>query len=144
VAGNPVNKTDPLGLWFEGVNTGIDSENSECKNNCNQEWFDCFANCVEKERWDWGWVTAATVGNPVVNALAGKTGTGVGGLPSHATSWQHKAGALISRATGNVWFSRAGKFAGRAALIPTVFEGFYDIGAIGRCVAVCDADKCSY
>jgi hypothetical protein len=147
---------DPRGLELpEGLFPEVDAYNysfsdtsdssDECPTKCDKEWFDCFANCVEKERWDWGWITAATIGNPVANALAGETGrTGVGGVPSHATSWQHKAGALISRATGNPWFSRVGRFVGRAALIPTVFEGFYDIGAIGRCAAVCNADKCSY
>ena len=82
--------------------------------------------------------------SPVANALAGETGrTGLGGVPSHATTWQHKAGAAISRVTGNPWFSRVGRFVGRAALIPTVFEGFYDIGTIGRCAVVCSGESSS-
>jgi hypothetical protein len=40
--------------------------------------------------------------------------------------------------------SRLGQFLGSLTTGYLVFEGFYDIGAIGRCVAVCDADRCSY
>lgn len=74
---------------------------------------------------------------PIVNKLAGDTGrSGFGGLKRRPTSWQHKLGGQVSRATGSPWFGRAGKFAGRAALVPTIFEGFYDIGAIARCAFV--------
>lgn len=97
-----------------------------------------FGRCIEKNRFDLGAVvTAVSVGNPVANKLAGDTGRmGFGGLGRHPTSWQHKAGASLSRAFKNPTFSRVGKFAGRAALVPTVFEGFYDIGTIGRCAVV--------
>ncbi|OGL47349.1 MAG: hypothetical protein A2W05_00960, partial [Candidatus Schekmanbacteria bacterium RBG_16_38_10] len=115
---------------------------SNSRNRDSGESNGCFAQCVEENRWDWGWVTALTIGNPVANALAGETGrTGFGGVPSHATTWQHKAGAWISRVTGNPWFSRVGRFVGRAALIPTVFEGFYDIGTIDRCAVVCSGES---
>jgi hypothetical protein len=95
-----------------------------------------FGDCVEENRFDWGAVTAFTIGNPTANALAGNTGRmGFGGLGPHPTSWQHKLGAQLSKASRNPAYSRAGKFVGRAALVPTVFEGFYDIGAISRCAA---------
>ena len=97
-----------------------------------------FGRCIEENRFDLGAaVTAFSVGNPVANRLAGSTGRmGFGGLRPHPTTWQHKVGASLSRTFRNPTFSRVGKFAGRASLVPTVFEGFYDIGTIGRCAVV--------
>jgi RHS repeat-associated protein len=96
-----------------------------------------FWDCVEANRLDWGKVSAFTIGNPLANLAAGYTGrSGFGGLKSHATSWEHKVGGWLARQTGSVTFSRIGKLAGRAALVPTVFEGFYDIGTMGRCAAL--------
>ncbi len=96
-----------------------------------------FGMCVEKNRFDFGAITAFSIGNPLLNKLAGSTGRmGFGGLGPHPTTWEHKLGARLARTFDNPAFSRVGKFAGRAALGVTVFEGFYDIGTIGRCAVV--------
>jgi len=77
-----------------------------------------------------GWVPpAAYTANAVANELVGPTGrTGLGGLKSHPTDWQHKLGSRFG-ATG----SKIGRFAGRAAVVLTVAEGFWDIGTIAGC-----------
>jgi hypothetical protein len=118
---------DPFRLnLYERVVSGLEVDGLE------------FGRCIEQNRFDLGKaVTAFDVGNPIANRLAGSTGRmGFGGLGPHATTWQHKVGANLSRTFKNPAFSRVGKFAGRAALVPTVFEGFYDIGTIGRCAVV--------
>jgi hypothetical protein len=46
----------------------------------------------------------------------------------------------ISCATNNHCFGSAEKLIGRVAIVPTVCEGFYNIGTIGRCLAVCKSD----
>ena len=96
-----------------------------------------YAECVEQNSLDWGAMTAFSIGNPIANLLAGDTGRmGFGGLGPHATSWQHKVGAALTRATRNPVFSRAGKLLGRASLVPTVLEGSYDIGTMARCATM--------
>ena len=123
-AGNPTNYIDPLGL-------------KECCGNTS--YTDCLARCVERHRWDWTWLTATNLANAGANVAAGGTGrTGVGGTPPHATSWQHKAGGALSRSTGNPMYGQAGRWIGRAMLVPTVWEGFYDYGVISRCLLVCE------
>jgi hypothetical protein len=100
--------------------------------------------CIEDNRLDWGEISTITyhnIINPALNVLVGDTGrVGVGGILRHATSWQHKAGSYLSRITKNISFGRIGKALGRAALFPTIIEGFYDIGTIGRCLVVCKQD----
>ena len=64
------------------------------------------------------------------------------GRPSHPTSWQHKAAQALSKHAGK--FSRvvdkAGKFIGRAAVVLTVAEGFYDLGVEASCALLCAQD----
>jgi hypothetical protein len=96
-----------------------------------------FGDCIEENRLDWGAITAYAIANPIANKLAGNTGRmGFGGVGPHPTTWQHKVGGAVSRATGNPTFGRIGKAAGRYSLFLTVFEGFYDIGTIARCAVV--------
>jgi len=96
--------------------------------------FDCFLRCVATYRWDWKWLTGFNLGNAAGNAATGGTGrTGVGGVPPHSTSWQHKVGGALGGAAG----SRFGRAVGRGALIPTIAEGYYDIGVFLACSWIC-------
>jgi hypothetical protein len=154
-----VNKTDPFGLWFEGINVDP-GDQTACNNNCNRTWFDCFANCVERERFPFG----------VCGTLAGLTSAfGLGTMPKtggelakhlgpkemrnpftgQPSRWARRIYRLMGtpgewEALRDFGRSRLGQFLGSLTTGYLVFEGFYDIGAIGRCVAVCDADRCSY
>ncbi len=123
VSGDPLSRMDPFGL-------------EEC---CRAQtsYFDCLANCIRKYRFDWNAITATNLANTAANALFGNTGRSGIGTAAHATSWQHKVGAAVARATGNINFSYAGRAIGRAFLVPTIAEGFYDIGTELRCAAVC-------
>jgi RHS repeat-associated protein len=128
---NPMSNVDPLGLDFAS----------------------CYANCLEQYRNplteqlpNWvlnklcpgsklpSWVPAALYGgNALGNVVAGPTGrTGIGGVPSHSTTWQHKVGSKFGG-----FGSRIGRFLGRASIVLTVAEGFYDIGLLGGCAASC-------
>lgn len=118
---------------------------------------DEMASCISTDRWDWGQLgpsgedkselgavsSGAAIANTAGNILAGPTGSGIA-RASHATSWQHALSASIGRtaqraSTGRSFgplqakISAVGKFAGRAALLPTVWEGFYDLAAEARC-----------
>ena len=69
-----------------------------------------------------GWLPPAIHGaNALGNKLAGPVRGGVPSVsgPGHPTSWQHK--------------TFGGKLLGRAAIVLTVFEGFWDIGLLGGC-----------
>ena len=81
------------------------------------------------------YTAAGHTANAALNMAVGSTGrVGVGGVLPHATTWEHK---LASGFGGNA--SRLGRAAGRGAIVLTVFEGFYDIGTIGRCGALAAA-----
>jgi RHS repeat-associated protein len=131
-AGNsPVNFVDPYGLC---------------------PFLDKWAACIEKWRWDWSWVIPSevsdiagkvfSIGNPLANLLAGGTGRAGLGIAEHATTWQHKLGRLLTEKTGSRLFNKAGKLLGRAALVVTVGEGFWDLGTIMRCAAEAALDCC--
>jgi hypothetical protein len=118
-----------------------------------------FVNCLEAMRWDWGLLgpqgseaptlggsvaTAANLANTAGNLAAGPTGPGIGGVPSHATSWQHKLASQLGKAaqraesgrsTGPTQASlrRVGRLAGRAALVPLLVEGLWDFVALPYC-----------
>ena len=123
VENSPINIADPAGLA--------------------PDYQHCVASCIEENRFDLGKViTTFNIANPLLNAAVGDTGrVGIGGTPPHATTWQHKLGSLIWRSIKNPFFSHVGKIVGRAAIVATVFEGFYDVGTIGRCLVVCKSDE---
>lgn len=144
-AGNTVVITNPTNSFWDTIDVVARGDGPEIeKLSLIDRWLSevpldglDFGNCVRENRLDWGALTAYTIGNPIANKLAGDTGRmGFGGLAPHPTSWQHKLGAKLSRSFRNPVFSRAGKAVGRYSLPLTVFEGFYDIGAISRCAAV--------
>lgn len=116
------------------------------------------AKCIESRRWDWGNMgpqgndpptfmgdlgTSGNLANSAGNFLAGATGSGIGSA-SHATSWQHRAGSVIGQSAQQAQNGRRfgpvqatwsgyGKLAGRLAIIPTIWEGYWDIGSIAYC-----------
>ncbi len=129
---DPVGFTDPLGLSGE---TSI-------------EYWDCVANCIEKYKFSNVYMLIGSSANAAGNYLVGGTGrTGVAGVPPHPTTWENKVGAEIARKCRPLFpkaarlVSRGGRLAGRAAIALTIFEGFYDIGTIGRCMLVCEPTK---
>jgi len=78
--------------------------------------------------------TGANVANAIGNLAVGPTGPGgIAGVASHATSWQHVLGSNLGP-----WGSRIGRFAGRAALATTVFDGFFDLGLFPGCAIACE------
>lgn len=117
-----------------------------------------FVDCVDAGKWDWGnlgtagngggtaaseAMTAANLANSAANMAAGPTGAGIG-TASHATSWQHRLAsnygqaqqiAATGKRTGAIQakYSAIGKAAGRIAIIPTIWEGYWNIGTIARC-----------
>jgi hypothetical protein len=75
----------------------------------------------------------AEVCNAGLNKVVGGTGrVGIGGTKPHPTTWQHKLGSKF----GSVG-SKIGKGAGRAAVVITIADGFYDLGLLGGCAAAC-------
>jgi RHS repeat-associated protein len=146
VGGDPISGIDPYGL-FDITNPA--------------DWPQLppgAAKCIESRRWDWGNMgpqgdgpptlagdlgTAGNLANSAGNFAAGATGSGVGSA-SHATSWQHRAGSVIGQVAQQVQngrrfgsvqavVSRYGKVAGRLAILPTMWEGYWDIGSIAYC-----------
>jgi RHS repeat-associated protein len=131
VLGDPVNFIDPLGLKYQ----------------------DCVADCIVENRLD----LLATLGT-LVGALGGvelpktekekkKAVTGKKTKVSDKTTRLSRLGLKITKKWGtkNPYARHASKGVrgiGRilywGALPLLVFEGFYDIGTIGRCLVVCD------
>ncbi|WP_199171005.1 RHS repeat domain-containing protein [Ottowia massiliensis] len=149
VANNPVNRIDPMGLFdvtdpadWPQLPMGV-------------------AECIESRRWDWGvlWrdegesysmtgkvITTLEFANSAANILAGKTArrSGIAGIEPHATTWQHKVWSAIGkeyqmRMTGRSFgsvqaeWSNRGRIYGRIALLPSIWEGYWDIGSIIYC-----------
>ena len=100
--------------------------------------------CIENNSFSNAYTAIGAAGNAGLNRLVGDTARmGIGGIPVHPTTWQNKAGRAVARRlyrSGSPGAAhavhRAGRAAGRAAVVLTVFEGFYDIGTIGRCGAL--------
>jgi RHS repeat-associated protein len=134
VGNNPINAIDLLGLM-------------ECP--CGTHWglnLDCYSDCIERYRNPLGNMisdamggAAAHLANAAGNLLAGPTGrTGVGGVKSHSTTWQHKLGSKL----GPVG-SKVGRFAGRAAIGATIFDGFFNLGLSAGCAIPSErSDEC--
>jgi RHS repeat-associated protein len=110
---------------------------SDCYSECINHYRDPIANAIGNlfvESANWG---LSHVGNAGLNAAVGPTrrpggNLGIGGTKPHATSWQHKLGSRIGP-----WGSRVGRFAGRAAVVTTVADGFWDIGLFIGCAYAC-------
>jgi RHS repeat-associated protein len=110
VGNNPVINIDPLGLDFSS----------------------CYAACIEKYRDPVG-NGLGYIANAGLNKCVGSTGrVGVGGAGPHPTTWQHKLGSKF----GPVG-SKIGRFVGRAGVVLTVADGFFDLGLLGGCAAAC-------
>ena len=146
VGGDPVSGMDPNGL-FDITNPA--------------DWPQLppsVVKCIESRRWDWGNMgpqgdgpptsagdlgTAGNLANSAGNFTAGATGSGISSA-SHATSWQHRVGSVVGQAAQQAQngrrfgpvqaaVSRYGKVAGRLAILPTMWEGYWDIGSIAYC-----------
>ena len=137
VLDDPLGKMDPTGLV---PGTGTRPGTAPPKECCNTKttYFDCLANCIEKYRFSWEAITTINLGNTAANTVAGRTPRGGIGTPAHSTSWQHRVGSAAARATGDVRYSYAGRALGRAMILPTIAEGFYDIGTELRCAVICE------
>jgi RHS repeat-associated protein len=131
---NPVRYTDPSGLQSQD----------------EQSYSMCMANCIEKERFDLVGTACSLVGafgfGTMPKMPRELRGLGVPkedlnpytGQPSR---WARRTGIRGLRDFGR---SAAGKAAGAATTAAVVFEGFYDIGTIGRCSVVCGVNTGSY
>jgi RHS repeat-associated protein len=122
VRNNPLNLIDPWGL------------NATCP---PHDFWQCMSDCVERWRFSNIYTFAGQSVNAAINKLFGWTPRGGFGIGRHPSSWQHKFGLWLEKLTGLRVFDKAGKLAGRAAVGLTIFEGFYDIGMIGRCSVEC-------
>ena len=150
VGGNPVNAVDPWGLATEN-------------------WSNCFANCVEKERLDWD-IVLSTLGGALGFSTMPKTSAELKkhfgdrasqnkwtGQPSR---WAGRIGRIArnleeSNSVRSIMFtarrnirdfgrSAIGRTLGRSALVGLIFEGYYDWGVIIRCAYVCEQNECIY
>lgn len=148
---------------------GQPQEGDEVTPSCGVGYSDCLANCVERNRLDNALrdigtalgqpeigeiaghlplgAAGAAILNEAANLVAGPTGrTGLGGTPSHPTTWQHKVGSKVSSPTSALP-SRIGRIVGRvahgASAVILVGEGAYNGAAIARCAAACGLDSCS-
>ncbi|AMD93002.1 hypothetical protein AXF15_07745 [Desulfomicrobium orale DSM 12838] len=148
--GNPMNAVDPWGLATEN-------------------WSNCFANCVEKERLDWD-IVLSTLGGALGFSTMPKTPAELKkhfgdrasqnkwtGQPSR---WAGRIGRIArnleeSNSVRSIMFtarrnirdfgrSAIGRTLGRSALVGLIFEGYYDWGVIIRCAYVCEQNECIY
>jgi len=127
VLNDPVNFIDPLGLKY----------------------LDCVADCIRENRFD----LLATLGT-LATALGGvrlpktekekrKAVTGIKKKVSDKTTRFSRLGMKITKKWGTKnpyarYASKGVRGIGRGILPLLAFEGFYDIGTIGRCLFVCD------
>jgi uncharacterized protein RhaS with RHS repeats len=125
---DPVNNNDFLGLC------------------CDGNFAQCLANCLNY--WDLVGKTVDVVltGNALANATVRKPW--FGGTTGDSTSVLSKIGGRVGgeipgglRVLGTRNALRA---IGRAAAVATVAEGFYRIGNIASCSAICAYDNCAY
>lgn len=156
---NAIRWPDPVIIGGSTIGTFIDDQRTSISKpiKVQEKSFDEIADCVKSDRWDWGQMgpagddisdvgstaSAGIIANTAGNFLAGPTGSGIANV-SHATSWQHAVSARIGQAaqrlsTGRSFgplqarISSVGKLTGRLAILPTIWEGFYDLTAAGRC-----------
>lgn len=127
IANDPLNKADPFGLDANSYAACIE----KYRNPITEQLPNAIAESLNKKGSGNGkgphvpgWVPPAAHGaNALGNLAVGSTGrVGIAGVPPHPTTWQHK---LLGK-----W---GGKFLGRAAIVLTVAEGFWDLGLLGGC-----------
>jgi RHS repeat-associated protein len=132
VRNNPIDLIDRLGLC------------------CQQQYSDCLANCIEKERFDLGAVLGTAVTTlglgtmpkiPAELRSLGQSLEEINPYTNQLSRWAGRTGIGGLRTLGRTW---GGRLLGGASTGLLVFEGFYDIGAIGRCSVVCAQDHCAY
>jgi RHS repeat-associated protein len=145
VRNNPVNLIDPSGLQSADLKNEYDlwkcdQDEKKCQKDPPPDFNDCLANCIERYRFSNIWTLGAHSANAAGNVATGGTGRAGFGVPAHPTSWQHWITSKAQRCWPKLapGLGRAGKAAGRGAVVLTVAEGFYDIGLIGSCAAYCE------
>ena len=136
VMNRPMNFIDPYGLQSDS--------------GCGKPFFDCFASCVEKERFNLGAVAGSAAGALGFGTMP-KTPSELRGfgvpkdkLNPYTCQPSRLAGRMGWRGLRDFGRSNLGKGLGALSTGLVVFEGFYDIGAIGRCAAVCANNPCAY
>jgi hypothetical protein len=101
-----------------------------------EEYLKCIQTCTNEHILSWPNVASSfDLLNPLFNRLVGLTPRAGFGIGRHATDWQHK---LTKKFLPK--YDPIGKSVGRYALVPTVGEGFWDIGTLIRCVVTCQRD----
>jgi len=119
-ANNPINRTDPSGLFSQRGDRPPP-----------RDYFECLANCIEDRSWGNVVTRVVCVGNAAANYQVGRyPRSGFGRPAGWPSSWQH-------RCVMGTRLSQVGKFVGRACVVYTVWEGFYDIGAEIACALIC-------
>jgi RHS repeat-associated protein len=139
------NSEDPIGL-NGGINMHTYVQNSPIKfgdplglqSCCNKTWTDCYAQCIENNRFD-NLLPLAFSALPkrflppfrVVNPNQPLTT-----IPSVIAHYLPKGSIASGLRT-------AGRFASRIATPILVFEGFYDLGLLGSCAELCHRNPCN-
>ena len=124
IANDPVNKADPFGLDATSYVDCIERYRNPLTEQLPNAILEHLGSGNGNGARVPGWVPPAVHGgNALGNLATGGTGrVGIGGMAPHPTSWQHK---LFGK-----W---GGRFLGRAAIVLTVAEGFWDLGLLGGC-----------
>lgn len=125
---NPLSLTDPLGLSPENAQGS------------SPDYWSCVGDCIDRNSFSNFYTMLGNALNAGLNKVVGPTGRmGVGGTPSHPTTWQHKAASKMGRVCKPLAgpISRVGRFAGRASIGLTLVEGYYDWGVILGCFSGC-------
>jgi hypothetical protein len=143
------------------------------KPECRRTTANCLANCIETERFDLKTTlgtAGAALGIGTMPKTAAEIGKGAPAVPrgrmnpytSQASRWAGRIGRVRkpeghygpapkgsfrhNAARGLRGFGRSvgGRVLGGLATAALVFEGYYNIGAMGRCTWVCTENPCSY
>ena len=149
VTGRPVSFVDPFG--FSSYS------------------FDCFANCVEEERLNM-WFTLGNLSETLIvgfmpktkkeygHKITSKNGKKINRNTNQMSRWAGRIDRVMKKFGIRGLMGHGGKMrlvrefgrsltGGILAVQATgtlIFEGFYDIGAISRCMVICNLDSCEY
>ncbi|MBF0553099.1 MAG: hypothetical protein HQK96_00920 [Nitrospirae bacterium] len=100
----------------------------------------CLQTCIEENRFQWSeLVTAHDLLNPLANRSVGLVPAKLG-APAHPTSWQHYLQLYgIKKIFPELddFLHPIAKYGGRAALLPTLAEGGFDILVETGCLECC-------